>query len=73
MKTKITQVKRPKNTSLFSNRVATFSKNVEKLSGEKRKPAEYTIVEIPPVFTDAPQLNSHQKQQYVACSIRQIY
>ena len=72
MKTKITQVKKPENTSQFSDRVKIFSENVEKLSGEKRKPAEYAIVEIPPLV-DVMQLKLLQNQQYAVCSIYQLY
>ena len=72
MKTKITRARKPRNTSLFSDRVKIFSKNVEKLSGEKRKPAEYAIVEIP-AFVDATQLKPHQNQQYAVCSICQNF
>lgn len=67
MKTKITQIKKPKNTSKFSDKVKIFSENVEKLSGEKkRKPAEYTIVEIPPLG-DVTQLKLLQNPQYTVC------
>lgn len=72
MKTKIARAKKPKNTSLFSERVRIFSKNVEKLSGEKRKPAEYAIEEIP-TFVDAPQLTPPQNQQYAVCSVYQNF
>lgn len=72
MKTKIIQAKKPKNTSLFSDRVKIFSKDVEKLSGKKRKPAEYTIVEIP-TFIDAPQLTPPQSQQFAVCSVYQNF
>jgi hypothetical protein len=72
MKTKITRVKRPKNMSLFFDRVQNFSRNVEKLSEKKRKPAEYTIVDQPPAFIDT-QLTMQQNAQYTLCLTQQNY
>lgn len=66
MKTKIEQAKKPKNTSQFSDRVKIFSENVEKLSGEKIKPAEYTIVEVPPI-AEVTQLKLPKNSQYTVC------
>lgn len=66
MKTKIEQAKKPKNTSQFSDRVKIFSENVEKLLGEKIKPAEYTIVEVPPI-DDVMQLKLPKNPQYTVC------
>lgn len=66
MKTKIKQAKKPYNTLQFSHRVKIFSENVEKLSGEKRKPAEYTIVEVPPI-AEVMQVKLPKNPQYTVC------
>lgn len=70
MNIKADRIKKPKDNSLLSDRVKIFSKSVEKLSGKKREPAEYMIVDIPRA---EPSTFRKSKQQCASLSMQDRY